>query len=265
MKTTNAAEKDIHQLQTALIQKFRKYQEMKFLPVDKVKWILDVGAHSGGWTVQLKQSGLFPEANYFLIEGNREQRQFLETVGHPFALALVGDVDGEKVNYYKGNTKSYPTSDYGNSIYRENSVYFSDSFVEQRTTFTIDSILAQDVEMRNVSFDIIKFDIQGGELKALKGAIQTISKGNPLILTEVSILPMNGVESPSFFEIHKFMNEHDYYFFDVVEQSHLVTVEENPKPHMLVQMDVAWLKRENVCYPLPNGGGCQPWPLNEKQ
>ncbi len=37
-----------------------------------VKWILDVGALEGGFSLDLKRTNIFPNAEYFLIEGNEK-------------------------------------------------------------------------------------------------------------------------------------------------------------------------------------------------
>ena len=69
-----------------------------FMGDQPVKWILDVGALNGGFSIALNKTDLFPQANYFLIEANTRYKSILEGLEFPHAITIVGDVDGAEVS-----------------------------------------------------------------------------------------------------------------------------------------------------------------------
>lgn len=215
--------------------------------------ILDVGAHSGYWTTGLVQTGYFPNANYFLIEGNDDHKNSLRETKYPFVIALVCDIDDKEVSYHKAEASRFGST--GNSIYREQTVYFEASKHESRYCYTIDSIL--DIGgYGDTSFDIIKFDIQGSEYDALIGAIKTIARSDPIIITEVSILPYNGPDAASLLDISIVMAEYGFHILDIGD-THQVThtsssgignEERKVSFDTTLQLDVLWARREHVVF-----------------
>lgn len=65
--------------------------------------------------------------------------------------------------------------------------------------------------------DILKFDIQGGELNALRGSESLLEAGNTaLIYTEIMFIP-HYEGSPLFHEIWSFLAGYNYSLFDVYD------------------------------------------------
>jgi FkbM family methyltransferase len=65
--------------------------------------------------------------------------------------------------------------------------------------------------------DILKFDIQGGELKALHGAESLLGAGNTsLIYTEIMFVP-HYEDSPLFHEVWSFLSKFGYSLFDIYD------------------------------------------------
>jgi FkbM family methyltransferase len=65
------------------------------------------------------------------------------------------------------------------------------------------------------AIDILKLDIQGGELMALRGAMRLLEAGNvSLIYTEVMFIPHYDGE-PLFYEIWSFLEQFGYSLFDI--------------------------------------------------
>ena len=65
--------------------------------------------------------------------------------------------------------------------------------------------------------DILKFDIQGGELNALHGAESLLKAGNtPLIYTEIMFIP-HYEGAPLFHEIWSFLSRFGYSLFDIYD------------------------------------------------
>ena len=209
--------------------------------------ILDVGAHNGLWSTGLSNTGYFPNADYFLIEGNAAHKTALDATKYPYVISLVCDVDGKEVIYHKADTSRY--SDSGNSIYREQTTYFQDSESthESRHCYTIDSIL--EAGGYSMPFQIIKFDIQGAEYDALVGAANTIRMSDPLIVTEVSILPFNGPEAASILDITIIMAQYGFNMLDIADTHYLDVVNGAGGVHQTVlQLDILWARPEHVLF-----------------
>ena len=115
------------------------------------KTILDIGAHEGTWGVVAKE--VFPKSNIHMIEGNPNKTDILKSIDIPFTICLLGKENNESVSYYM--TKH--DVDTGNSIYRENSVFFEDKNCKkvQLPMKTLDTLMAEE-DITNVNF--IKMD-----------------------------------------------------------------------------------------------------------
>lgn len=187
--------------------------------------VLDVGANTGTWTITVKK--IFPNASYFLIEGNDQHQQELSKLNFPFEIAIVGGARGQSIFY-----RSRRHMGTGNSIFRENTLLFKTAEEALLNVTTIDSI----VERRKLGpFSLIKLDIQGSELSALQGA-QVSLKHTEVVTTEVSIMNYNQ-GSPSFFDLHRFMESNDFSLFDFFDESR------HAQKGMVVQIDVMWVRK----------------------
>jgi hypothetical protein len=75
----------------------------------------------------------------------------------------------------------------GNSLYRENTVHFSDErlLVAEVNTDTMDCIL-DNASMGSLVFDMIKIDTQGSELDILRGCTKVLSTAK-LVVAETDV------------------------------------------------------------------------------
>lgn len=80
---------------------------------------------------------------------------------------------------------------------------------------TLDSILAQKPPK---SVDVIKIDIEGAELRALRGAHATIEKFKPLLLIEIVESALQDAGTTSM-EVGALLQKHGYVLFDVITGS----------------------------------------------
>jgi FkbM family methyltransferase len=169
--------------------RLQQLSELPLLPTDhinflktldiKPKVVYDIGACVLHWTTEARR--VWPEARFIAFEAMDEVKSLYESnkveycVGNP-----LYSQDGLEVEFYENTF--HPG---GNSLYRENpelSPRAEELFKGKkitRITRTLDSLVK---EVGIPLPDLIKMDIQGAELEALKGATETLKHCNHLIL-----------------------------------------------------------------------------------
>lgn len=169
-----------------LISLDEPYKVIKSLLTDrKVTGILDAGASNG--RLSSRMLGLFPEAQAYAFEPNPMYRSELELLAdsnerfHPVYAAL-SDKEGVldlNITESPGSTSLFAP---GNRIKRMNPKGSEVKRVESVNVDTIDNWVARnDVN----EIELMKFDIQGGELNAFKGGERTLSDSTLVIYTEI--------------------------------------------------------------------------------
>jgi FkbM family methyltransferase len=216
------------------------------LDAQNVRFILDVGAFDGEFSDVLRSKGYFPNAQFLCIEANSMHVPTFQIKKLPYVISLIGDKDDEDVNYYRVDT-SKSLLETGNSIFRENSIFFDDARIETRKSFTIDHILKL-LNVTHAPVDILKLDIQGSELNALRGAKNLIERSpNVVIITEMSFVPYNGAEAPSSFDIHYEMEKMGFQMIDILGYSSGQILHGNGEyVRYALQFDAAWVRRERL-------------------
>ncbi len=172
------------------------------------KSILDVGANNGQWSVMA--ANIFPGAQLTLIEPQEEMKQTLSSFceqfpGSRFFLCGAGSVESESVLTvwpdYAGSSFLPPASSQQLETGKQRVV----------KVVTIDSLLESGQMLMP---ELVKLDIQGYELEALKGAEKTFGFTEVYIL-EVSLFSFDDVPGmPVFSEVIKFMSERGYVVYD---------------------------------------------------
>lgn len=189
------------------------------------KSILDIGANTGQFYREISQ--IFPDAYYFLIEGNDGCEIPLKSIGVDYSIAMLSDCE-KLVNYYIRDGEPLCT---GNSIYKENSTFYDDDkiIVVQKQTKTLPQILNDKL------FDLIKIDVQGSELDIIKGGLDMIklSKG---VLMEVSLVEFNQ-GAPRKQEVVDFMKDIGFESVEIIANIN------HPVFHTLIQEDVLFLNK----------------------
>ena len=156
----------------------------------KVSGILDAGASNGRITGKFLK--VFPDAKAYAFEPQPMYKQKLLSVAEedpriePQFLAL-GETTGTlelQVTESPGNTSIFKPNARMRSMYPEQSVI--------NETVDIDIVTIDDWcrDHGDIDIEVMKFDIQGAELAALKGAEQTLKKSTLLIYTEIQYNPM---------------------------------------------------------------------------
>lgn len=199
------------------IESVKKY----FEPVS----ILDIGANVGQFYNDAKL--LFPNAYFYLIEGNDNCEVGLAGLEVDYSIALLSDIEKE-VDFY---IRKYEPRCTGNSIYRENTSFFDDDqiIIERKKTITLNKLL------NDKFFDLIKIDVQGSEIDIVKGGLE-IFKNAKGVLMEVSLVEYNKNAPTQDFVIN-FMSELG---FKEAERIGNVT---HPITHELIQQDVLFLNK----------------------
>jgi FkbM family methyltransferase len=163
--------------------------------------ILDIGANTGQFYHECKQ--VFPNASYFLIEGNRECESALSQLGVPYEIALL---------FYHETTLKYWTRIHeprctGNSIYRELTHFYTDDQVkvDHLQTTTLNKLMEAHKIKR---FDLVKIDTQGSELDILTGGSYVCREALGILL-EVSEKPYNQ-DAPLKDEVIDYMRDYGF-------------------------------------------------------
>ena len=189
---------------------------------------------------------VFPESRIIMFEPQEEMRSILEQLCRrnsnlEFIQAGVGREPGELVQTIWEDLA-------GSSFLPEVADDKLEKGVQRMTPIiTIDEILKQKPDFVP---DLVKLDIQGFELEALKGASSTFET-TELFILETSLyefLP----SQPVTFDCIKFMHEKGYYIYDVTEYLR------RPFDGALGQIDIAFaksggmLQKSNSWYPEQN-------------
>lgn len=188
--------------------------------------ILDIGANIGQFYNESKL--FFPNAYFYLIEGNQNCESSLKSLGVEYIICLLSDTEKE-VDFYVRKSEPLCT---GNSIYRENTSFYSDDqiIIEKKRTKKLSDIL------ENRTFDLIKIDVQGSEIDIINGGIDVVKKSKG-VLMEVSLTEYNK-NSPTRNFVYQFMQNLGFSPVDIIANIN------HPITHELVQQDVLFLNTQ---------------------
>lgn len=170
--------------------------------------ILDVGANKGEWSRLAKN--VYPSSHFHLIEPQVELKESLERFCSEFencsyTLAGAGS---------KKETRLLTIWEdlLGSSFLPSASDKLKEAGKQREISITTIDYL---IESKTISMPtLIKLDIQGFELEALKGATRTFGETEVFII-ETSLYSFDDTpNAPLIHEIISFMTEHGYYIYD---------------------------------------------------
>jgi len=182
----------------------------------RVQTILDIGAHIGETAV--RYSSAFPESTIYSFEPFPESFQELRRrfkgngLVKPIQLAISNKAGRRKfyVNQASGTNSLLPTvDDVGYWVTPD--LVTNIATIEVAVT-TIDDFCKQEIIDE---IQILKMDIQGGELRALEGATEKLRQGSvSLIYTEILFVPIYEGQA-LFYEICNFLSGYGYTLFNM--------------------------------------------------
>ena len=165
-----------------------------------------------------------------MIEGSESCSADLETTGNLFTISLVGKLNS--VAEFFENKKGT-----GNSIYREKSKYFSSTKSILKPIHTLDTLMAGHPPVQ-----LLKLDIQGAELDALKGAERVLESVEVVIL-EISLINYNE-GAPLALDTLSYLNERGFDLFDLQD----FTTLSNQGQSYLAQVDFVLVRRNSPLF-----------------
>ncbi len=186
---------------------------------------LDIGAHVGMWHNHARLH--WPDAYFFLIEGNAACAEQLAMTGASMRIALLSDSEKE-VDFW--TRKDAPTCT-GSSYFRELTPFYSDENAISTKTMTrrLDDVVD------GQPFQLIKLDVQGSELEVLRGGMATLNAAKAVVM-ELAVTPYNE-GAPLMHEVMKFMTDNGFRMAEV-----LGDITRCIPPHDLIQQDCLFLR-----------------------
>ncbi len=195
-------------------------------------FIVDVGANRGDWTRMVIE--VFPEARFLLLEPQVEMRSQLRAL-----CQKCQNVEYRETGVGTAREKRVMTiwDDLNGSSFLPavDEELLRKGKQREIGITTLDAILAEDT---SDSPDMVKLDIQGFELEALKGASTLFGK-TELFVLEVSLFHFFE-NTPVFSEVVSFMAERGYDVYDIVGAAR------RPLDGALAQVDMAFARREGI-------------------
>ena len=191
-----------------------------------INTIIDVGASDGIWS--RLALNYFPQSQYFLIEANPAHEQSLEKFvlenrTAQFILAAAGDRQGGEVNF------SFDPEDlYGGQA----------SYASQANSISIPEIMIdREIESRELKGPyLLKLDTHGFEIPILKGALQTLTNTDAIIIEcyNFKISP----ECLLFYEMCQYLDQLGFRCIDFADPLW------RPFDQAFWQMDLIFIKKE---------------------
>jgi FkbM family methyltransferase len=170
--------------------------------------ILDVGASNGRWTREIVK--IFPGATVFLFEPGTAYTDEMQATldSHErlkFFPVAIGERDGPVTLHVHPDPQGSTTVDW------QEGNFATPTTVPMRT---IDSLIKEGALLPP---DLIKMDIQAGEMAALKGAIETLPRVRVLHL-ETWIMQAYGGKVPLLVDLMVFLRQLRFRLFDLGTQ-----------------------------------------------
>jgi FkbM family methyltransferase len=150
------------------------------------KIIFDVGSCLGHWTKKART--VWSNSNFYLFDALEELKLLYDFNKYEYTIGVLSDVDNFDVDFIASpiyNNYNYIilyescAIDYRDKYSEEINIYFNNFNSKKTKTITIDTIIK---EKNYPKPDLIKIDVQGSELRVLKGMENALSTCNDIII-----------------------------------------------------------------------------------
>lgn len=179
--------------------------------------IFDIGAHKGETVARYKE--LFTDSTIYCFEPFQGSAEILRSrfssdpTVHVFQNA-VSDINGSKtffVNENDATNSLLPRTKYSRRYYSK--AADSKSTVDVEVVTIDEIILTNDID----HIDILKFDIQGGELMALKGAEKVLKENRVSVIYSETLFVPHYENNPLLLDLWKYLDHYNYTLFDIYD------------------------------------------------
>jgi FkbM family methyltransferase len=197
------------------------------------KNILDVGANKADWSAIAKS--FFPDANIYMIEPLSEMETHLKAFceKHPGSNYFLNGA-GSKIETHVLTTWGNDLAS-ASCMVKENATLKSMNKQREILIVTIDSLLT---EGKIPIPELVKMDVQGFEIEALKGATKLLGQ-TELFILESSLFKFSQ-PVPIMSELISFMIPHGYEIYDFAGYLR------RPYDGALGQVDICFAKRDGI-------------------
>jgi len=196
--------------------------------------IIDIGAHIGQWSLMVHE--IFPQATVLMLEAQTSKASTLETIAnaHPgkirYRIAVLGPEPREDVVFHECDAA--PTA--SSVLSSHEPLAFQDV---RRRMETLDNVLQ---ELALTQPDLLKLDIQGYELEALKGGSQALRSAHAVLLEVSTVELYKG--APLLQDVVAFMDQHGFRAYDICNLMRLRSSD------TLVQLDMIFVKADSFLF-----------------
>ena len=191
-----------------MFDKIRILKEKGYYP----DTILDVGAHHGNWTNDMKQ--IYNDSKFYLFEAidYSELNRFNNDENIKLFNIVLNDKI-EEVNWYQlKNT--------GDSLYREKTSCFKNCEIVKKETIDLNSHILNNNLFQESKNILIKIDCQGAEIPILKGSTSILEKTD-FILLEIPLFGQYNEGVPNFLEHITFMDSIGFVTYDIIDNHYI--------------------------------------------
>jgi FkbM family methyltransferase len=174
--------------------------------------ILDIGAHHGYWTQQMKT--IFGDSTYHLFEAidYSELKRFNNNNKVKVYNILLHDKI-EQVNWYQMKNT-------GDSMFREKTHHFANCEIIKRETIDLNTFILQKNLLKDSKHILMKIDCQGAEIPILKGSTSILEKTDFIIL-EIPLFGQYNEGVPTFLEHISFMESIGFTTYDIIDNHYI--------------------------------------------
>jgi len=174
--------------------------------------ILDIGAHHGNWTMNMKQ---IYDSTYYLFEAISYSE--LGRFRHNDTIHVYNVLLNDKIEMVPW----YQMKNTGDSMFKEKSSYFTNHCdIIQRESIDLNTFIVQQNILHDSKNIFIKIDCQGAEIPILKGATSILEKTD-FILLEIPLFGQYNEGVPNFLEHIQYMNSIGFIAYDILENHYI--------------------------------------------